>query len=147
MRQTDWLARETVQRSSPWLASMPTLLAFDVTLLRYYTIPMPDSTPVTTFTWNVAQMERHTADGIVFTVHYTVDANDGTYSAGAYGSVGLEQPEGNVILYADLTPEIVIGWVKEKLGGDEKVAEIQSALQGQIDQQRTPTTAQGLPWS
>jgi len=100
----------------------------------------------TVFTWNVAQMERHTADGIVFTVHYTVDANDGTYSAGAYGSVGLEQPEGNVIPYADLTPEIVIGWVKEKLGGDEKVAEIQTALQGQIDQQRTPTTAQGVPW-
>ena len=101
----------------------------------------------TVFTWNVAQMERHTADGIVFTVHYTVDAKDDTYSAGAYGSVGLEQPEGNVIPYADLTPEIVIGWVKEKLGGDEKVAEIQAALQAQLDQQRTPTTAQGLPWS
>jgi hypothetical protein len=100
----------------------------------------------TVFTWNVAQMERHTADGIVFTVHYTVDANDGTYSAGAYGSVGLEQPEGNVIPYADLTPEIVISWVKEKLGGDEKVAEIHAALQAQLDQQRTPTTAQGLPW-
>jgi hypothetical protein len=38
-------------------------------------------------------------------VHYTVNANDGTYSAGAYGSVGLEAPEGNVIPYADLTPE------------------------------------------
>ena len=102
--------------------------------------------PTTVTTWNVAQMERHTADGIVFTVHYTVDANDGTYSAGAYGSVGLEQPEGNVIPYADLTPEIVIGWVQEKLGGDEKVDEIQAALQAQIDQQRTPTTAQGVPW-
>ena len=102
--------------------------------------------PVTVTTWNVAQMERHTADGIVFTVHYTVDANDGTYSAGAYGSVGLEQPEGNVIPYADLTLEIVIGWVQEKLGGDEKVDEIQAALQAQIDQQRTPTTAAGVPW-
>jgi hypothetical protein len=34
----------------------------------------------------------------------------------------------------------VIGWTKSKLGGDEKVAEIQAALQAQIDQQRTPTT-------
>lgn len=101
----------------------------------------------TVFTWNVAQMERHTADGIVFTVHYTVDANDGTYSAGAYGSVGLEQPEGNVIPYADLTPEVVIGWVQDKLGGEEKVAEIEAALQAQLDKQRHPTTAQGLPWS
>jgi hypothetical protein len=100
----------------------------------------------TVFTWNVAQMERHTADGIVFTVHYTIDAFSDPYRAGAYGSVGLEQPEGNVIPYADLTPEVVISWVKEKLGGDEKVAEIQAALQSQLDQQRTPTTAQGLPW-
>ena len=100
----------------------------------------------TTLTWNIAQLERHAADGIVFTAHYTVDANDGTYSAGAYGSIGLEQPEGNVIPYADLTPEIVIGWVQEKLGGTEKVDEIQAALQAQIDQQRTPTTAQGMPW-
>ena len=100
----------------------------------------------TTITWNIAQLERHAADGIVFTAHYTVDANDGTYSAGAYGSIGLEHPEGNVIPYSDLTPEIVIGWVQEKLGGTEKVDEIQAALQAQIDQQRTPTTAQGMPW-
>ena len=101
---------------------------------------------MTTTTWNIAQLERHAADGIIFTAHYTVDANDGTYSAGAYGSVGLEAPEGNVIPYSDLTPEVVIGWVQEKLGGAEKVAEIQAALQAQIDQQRTPTTATGLPW-
>jgi hypothetical protein len=60
----------------------------------------------------------------------------------------LKAPEGNVIPYADLTPEIVVGWVQEsKLGGDEKVAEIQAALQAQIDQQRTPTTGDGVPWS
>ena len=97
----------------------------------------------TTITWNIAQLERHTADGIVFTAHYTVDANDGTYSAGAYGSIGHEAPEGNVIPYADLTPEIVIGWVQDKLN----VEEIETALQAQLDQQRTPTTAAGVPWS
>ena len=97
----------------------------------------------TTTTWNIAQLERHTADAIVFTAHYTVDANDGTYSAGAYGSIGLEAPEDNIIPYADLTPEIVIGWVQDKLN----VEEIEAALQAQLDQQRTPTTAAGVPWS
>ena len=101
---------------------------------------------MTTTTWGVAQMERHTADGIVFTVHYTVAANDGTYSSSAYGSIGLEQPEGDVIPYADLTPELVIGWVQEKLGGDEKVTEIEAALQAQIDEQRSPSKAAGVPW-
>jgi hypothetical protein len=104
--------------------------------------------PTTTeYTWGIAQMERHCENGIIFTVHYTVAASDGTYSSSAYGSIGLKQPEGNVIPYADLTPELVIGWVKEKLGGEEKVDEIQAALQAQIDQQRTPTTAAGVPWS
>jgi hypothetical protein len=101
----------------------------------------------TTYTWTIAQLERNTADGIVFTVHYTVAANDGTYSSSAYGSIGLEQPEGDIIPYADLTPEIVIGWVQDKLGGEEKVAEIEAALQVQLDEQRTPTKAAGLPWT
>jgi hypothetical protein len=103
------------------------------------------ATPTTTFQWGIPQLERHTTDGIVFTVHYTVDANDGTYNAGAYGSIGLEQPEGNIIPFADLTPEIVIGWVQEKLTA-EKVAEVEAALQKQLDEQRHPTVAQGLPW-
>ena len=88
----------------------------------------------TTYTWAIANLARNTADGVVFTVHYTVAANDGTYASSAYGSIGLEQPEGNVSPYADLTPEIVIFWVQDKLGGDEKVAEIEAALQAQLDE-------------
>lgn len=105
--------------------------------------------PVTTFTWSIKTLERTVSDGIVSVVHYGVDANDGTYSAGAYGSIGLEAPaEGDdVIAYADLTAETCVDWVKAALGGDEKVTEIQSALQEQIDQQRTPRTATGTPWS
>jgi len=103
----------------------------------------------TTFTWSVSTLDRTVADGIVGTVHYTVSAADDTYSSGAYGSVGLEAPaEGDVVIpYADLTAETVIGWVKEKLGGAEKVAEVEAALQKQLDEQRTPTKASGVPWS
>ena len=99
----------------------------------------------TEFSWNIAQLERETADGYVFTAHYTVNAADGTYTAGAYGSVGFERPE-TLIAYADLTEEQVIGWVKEALGGDEKVTEIQAALQAQLDEQRNPSKASGKPW-
>lgn len=99
----------------------------------------------TTFTWAVANLERETADGYVYTIHYTVGANDGTYSSGAYGSLGLERPEGELIPYSELTEELVIGWVKEKFG-EEKVAEIETALQAQLDEQRNPTKAVGIPW-
>ena len=102
----------------------------------------------TVYTWGIAQLERHTADGVVYICHYTINAADGTYGSSAYGSVGLEQPDpDNIIPFADLTPELVIGWTKEKLGGDEKVAEIEAALQAQLDEQHAPTKAQGLPWS
>ena len=107
-----------------------------------------------TYTWKVANLERSVADGKVNTVHYTVSAvsdvvdpsseNGGFYSAGAYGSIGLD---GDVTVeFADLTEEVVVGWVKEALGGDEKVAEIEAALAAQIAEQQAPTKAAGLPW-
>lgn len=100
----------------------------------------------TEITWNIANMERQLADGVVYTVHYTIDAFDGTYRAGAYGSIGLEAPEEDALIpYADLTKELVVEWVKEKLT-EEKVAEVEAALQAQIDQQREPVTGTGLPW-
>ena len=110
---------------------------------------MPKATPAqeqitTVFTWGIANLERETADGFVFTAHYTVNANDGTYSSGAYGSLGFERPE-NLIPYADLTEGTVIQWVKEALG-EEKVQGILDALQGQLDEQRNPTKAAGVPW-
>ena len=105
---------------------------------------MATAAPVTVTTWAIANLERETADGFVFTAHYTVNAKDDTYSAGAYGSIGFERPE-NLIPFADLTEAEVVSWVKEALGED-KVAEVEAALQNQIDQQRNPTQAAGVPW-
>ena len=106
------------------------------------------STPTTTFTWAVGTMDRILSSGAVTTCHYTVTANDGTYSAGAYGSVGLDQPEDDSELtaYSELTESWAVAAVQAKLGGADKVAEIEAALQAQIDEQRTPTTGSGLPW-
>jgi len=98
----------------------------------------------TTFTWHIANLERETADGFVMTAHYTVTAEDGTYSSGAYGSLGFERPD-KLIPYADLTEQMVIGWVKDAFGA-EKVTEIEAALQAQLDEQRHPSKASGMPW-
>ena len=98
----------------------------------------------TTYTWAIANLARNTADGVVFTVHYTVAANDGTYASSAYGSIDLEQPENDFISYADLTPELVIGWAQAKLD----VPAIEAALQAQLDEQAAPTkAANGVPWA
>jgi hypothetical protein len=100
----------------------------------------------TTTTWDIAQLERETADGYVYTAHYTVNSTDGTYNAGAYGSVGFQRPE-KLVAFADLTKDTVIGWVKEAIGGADKVAEIEAALQAQLDEQKAPTKASGMPWA
>lgn len=99
----------------------------------------------TTFSWNIANLERETADGYVYTVHYTINADDGAYTAGAYGSLGLERPEDTMIPFSQLTEQVVVGWVKDKIG-TEKVAEVEAALQAQIDQQHAPTKATSVPW-
>ena len=99
----------------------------------------------TTNTWKIAQLDRETADGYVNTAHYTVEASDETYKAGAYGSIGFEKPE-TLVAYADLTEEVVIGWVKDQLTA-EKVTEVETALQAQLDEQAAPTKASGKPWS
>jgi hypothetical protein len=103
------------------------------------------ATPTTVFTWKIANLERETADGFVFVAHYTVSAEDGTYSSGAYGSIGFERPE-NLIPFADLQEEQIVQWVKEALG-EEKVQGVLAALQGQLDEQRAPTKAAGVPWA
>ena len=106
----------------------------------------------TTFTWKINTLERDTSDGYVFTAHYsvvgisdTLDPEGNPYNSGAYGSVGLERP-GTLIPYDQLQEEQVIGWVKEKLGGDEKVAEIEAALEARIAELISPSKINGVPW-
>ena len=98
----------------------------------------------TTNTWKITQLERETADGYVFTAHYTVEASDETYKCGAYGSIGFERPE-TLVPYSELTEELVLQWVKDQLPA-EKVTEVETAVQAQLDEQKTPTKASGMPW-
>ena len=96
--------------------------------------------------WDIANLERHISDGVIYTVHYTVTRFEEGEQAGAYGSIGLEAPESGFIPYSNLTKEIVVGWVKEHFG-EEKVAEIEAALANQIQQKLHPTDAAGVPWA
>ena len=94
-----------------------------------------------TITWTIAQLDRQTSDGLVTTAHWRVDAVDGDYSAGSYGTVGFERGT-SFTAYESLTEAQVIAWVKDKL----EVAEIEASLTAQIAAQKAPTTATGVPW-
>lgn len=96
-----------------------------------------------TYTWNVVQMDAYPEkDGltdVVFTVHWTLSGTDGTYTGGAYGSVGVTLDEGGSYTpYNELTQAQVIGWVQESLGA-EQVASLEAGVASQIEQQINPT--------
>jgi hypothetical protein len=100
---------------------------------------------MSTITWKVNTLSRTLSTGRVDSVHYGVDArsDDEVYSANAYGELALE---GDVTTaYADLDEATVVGWVKAALGED-KVAEINAALETRLTEQATPTTGTGVPW-
>jgi hypothetical protein len=91
--------------------------------------------------WKIAQLDRQTSDDLVTTAYYTVNAVDGEYSAGIYGTVGFERGD-TFIAYDSLTEAQVIAWVKDKLD----VEAIEAGMQAQIDAQKNPVTATGVPW-
>ena len=97
---------------------------------------------MTTFNWQVVQMDRLTSDGFVVTVHYTVNAVDGEFTAYTYGTVGYTQGEGSYVPYAELTQAEVVGWVQESLGQDT----VEASLTAQIEAQKNPVQEAGLPW-
>jgi hypothetical protein len=91
-------------------------------------------------TWNISQLDRNLPGGFVYTAHWTVSATDGDFSASSYGSCGFD---GELITpYEDLTKEQVLGWVWEKVNKEETEA----SLASQIEAQKNPVTATGVPW-
>ena len=96
-----------------------------------------------TIEWKIEQMDRQTSNGLVTTVHWRANATEDSYSATSYGSVGLTAGQ-SLIPFADLTKEVVIGWVKDKLG-TEQVTAVEESLAAQIEAQKEPVSASGLP--
>lgn len=104
-----------------------------------------------TNTWNVTQMDAYPeADGeqdVVFTVHWTLTATDGTYQGYVYGSVAVPAPTGtNFTPYANLTLDQVVGWVKEALGAEQVAAYEANVAQQIANQINPPVVTPPLPW-
>ena len=102
-----------------------------------------------TYTWTIGQCDRTMADGMINTLHWRVDAasEDGTVTAGTYGSVGLEPADAeDMIPYADVSEAQAISWAQSALGGSEGVSEIHASLDAQITEKQTPTVGTGTPW-
>lgn len=93
-------------------------------------------------TWTITQLDRQTSNGFVTTAHWTASAVDGDYSASTYSTSSWADGTPTTP-YADLTQETVLGWIWAN--GVDKEA-VEASLQAQIDAQKNPVTATGVPW-
>lgn len=95
-----------------------------------------------TFVWSIANMER-TQEEYITIVHWRCDGEEGEHSIGAYGTCNFTQEEGEEIIpFADLTEELVKGWMFEKLNKEE----VEAAVQAKLDELANPPLVSGLPW-
>jgi len=105
-----------------------------------------------TFNWSIANTERYLDTGGVFVVHWRVTAEETvgtgddavTYTASAYGTCGFtpDASADDFVAYADLTEEVVMGWVHAEVDQDATEA----ALTANIEGQKNPVSADGMPW-
>lgn len=104
-------------------------------------------------TWTISTLERELSDGGVIVAHWratdseTVGEGDEavTYSATNYGTCGFtyDASSPDFTPYDDLTEEQVLGWCWND--GVNKDA-TEASLAANINDQKNPTTADGVPW-
>jgi hypothetical protein len=97
----------------------------------------------------IAQLDRTLPDSVVSTIHWTATQTDGDYTASAYGSLGVpakDPSDPTFIPFDELTETEVKQWVLQTMG-EEQVAALQANLDGQIEAQKNPVSASGLPWA
>lgn len=99
-------------------------------------------------TWTIANLERNVSDGGVTVAHWRVTESEtvgeDTFTASSYGTCGFtpDASAEDFIAYADLTESTVLGWVHADVDKDATEA----ALTANIAEQKTPTSADGMPW-
>jgi hypothetical protein len=93
--------------------------------------------------WKISQTDYLVADGFITTAHWTATATDGTYTASAYSTCSFAAATPS-IPYASVTEQDVLNWIWAN--GVDKTA-TEASLQSQIDAQKHPIQAAGVPWT
>jgi hypothetical protein len=98
-----------------------------------------------TTVWQISQMERTLDDGGVVVAHWRATATDGDYSASNYGTAGFtpDPSSSDWVAYDDITEDLALSWCFDS--GVDKDA-IEASLAANIEAQKNPTQAAGVPW-
>ena len=98
-------------------------------------------------TWSIPTLERQLdADNGVVVAHWRATAVDGDFSASSYGTCGFtpDPSSSSWVDYDSITEELALSWCWSD--GVDKDA-IEASLAANIDLQKNPTQASGVPWA
>ena len=96
-------------------------------------------------------MEHDVSDGFVTKVIYRVKGlSDSVEKSRLTGEVTFTKPDSlpsDFVAFASLDASTVLGWVKTAINAsDTNVAAMETALEAQVNEVLTPTSASGVPW-
>ena len=119
----------------------------------------------TSLTWNITDLKRHSSDGFVYEIRYSVTGIS-TETVGGISTTfqhviggGYMVPDhtrtGSEIPFDNLTETQIVNWVKAGIGSDD-VATFETIIPGHLSAMRdgslnpknfdTDATSSGLPW-
>ncbi len=97
-----------------------------------------------TYTWNNKTVDTYpTLDGntdVIFNVHWRLTGEDDNGNVGStYGTQPLDTSDlSGFTAFADITEENINAWIEAAMG-EEKVAELKTSIDAQIEEQVNPT--------
>jgi hypothetical protein len=99
--------------------------------------------------WSVTQLECIPFSGqrqnVVCTIHWRAAYAEGDYTASCCGTVSVDEDE-NFTPFEELTEEIVVGWVQERLG--TSVAQVEAGITAEVATKANPPIVRPrLPWA
>lgn len=105
------------------------------------------------YTWKIKNLWTKTIDGqqdYVVIAAYDVTGVDGEFTSSLSNTAQFSTASvTSFVPYADLTEEIVLGWIQSELG-ENGVLSITACIEGQIESQKNPPVSPEitpLPWS
>lgn len=97
---------------------------------------------MTTYNWQILNLERETATGFISVAHWQCTGVDGDLSSSVYATCSFE---GEVVTpYDQVTEQQVLEWCWAN-GVDKDATE--ASIAARIEELKAPKTATGTPWS
>jgi hypothetical protein len=98
--------------------------------------------------WQISAMDCKVSENnlsdVVYNVHWRCSATEDGYSASVYSTCSLPAPDpANFTDYNSLTLDQVLGWIWAN-GVNKEATE--AAVLAQIEAQKNPVSATGVPW-